>query len=126
MKRKAAFATVAEAGEAEQVARWPTPAQSGELVAAVQTGVGSGALSKEAPPCREPEPPGGASELRSAQRGGRPEGSAAESLPVATVTPRERGTQALAADELVELALLGRVCGVDDGREVEVGVDCLA
>jgi hypothetical protein len=41
VKRKAALATVAEAGEAEQVARWPTPAQSGELVAAVQTGVGS-------------------------------------------------------------------------------------
>ena len=46
--------------------------------------------------------------------------------PVAAVAPGQRGLEALGGDDRVELALLGRLGCVEDGGEVEVGVDGLS
>jgi hypothetical protein len=49
-----------------------------------------------------------------------------ESFAVALVPPGERRPPSLGTDDLVEVALLGRVRRVEDRREVEVRVDRLA
>ena len=49
-----------------------------------------------------------------------------EPFVIAPVAPRERGPEPVAPDDLVPLALLGRVRGIDDRAEVDAGFDRLA